>query len=92
MTTQPPDYKMPILVTAAFVIAGLLIAAVGGFTEGSIAGGIIAGLGVIPALWAMFVGMQQKTQTGLALGILLFFVSIGVAGLLILLRFVDWLR
>jgi hypothetical protein len=92
MTTQAPDYKLPILVTAAFVIAGLLIAAIGGFTEGSIAGGIVAGLGVIPSMWAMFVGMQQKTQTGLALGIFLFLVSIGVAGLLILLRFVDWLR
>jgi len=79
-------------ITAAFILVGLVIAAMSGLGSGSIAGGVIAGLGVIPACWGAWVGMQQETQGSLALSLLLAFASLGVGALLIVLRFVDWLR
>jgi len=87
-----PSPTTPLAVTAAFILAGLVIAAMGGFGSGSIWGGVIAGLGAIPACWAAWVGMQQETQGSLALSLLLALASIGIGGLLIVLRFVDWLR
>ena len=87
-----PDTKMPSMISAGFLVVGLIIAAIGGFTSGSIAGGIIAGLGVIPALWGIVNGLQHKTQTAVLAPFLLLVVDLGVAALLIVLRFVDWLR
>lgn len=83
--------KLPNLAALLFVIIGLLIGAVGGIGNGSITGGIIAALGVIPACWGIWAGMQQKTQGALVWSILLLLLSLVVAGLLVLLRFVDWL-
>lgn len=82
----------PLMVTLAFVIAGIVIAAVGGISNGSIIGGIVAGLGVIPACWGAWAGMQQETQGGLAASLGLVFVSLGVGAILIILRVVDWIR
>lgn len=87
-----PDTKIPLVASLFLVILGLLIAAISGFSSGSLAGGLVAGLGIIPACWCMWVGMQGKTQAGLLYGILALFLSLGVAGILILLKFVDWLR
>ena len=87
-----PDTKMPSMISAGFLVIGLIIAAIGGFTSGSVAGGIIAGLGVIPALWGIVNGLQHKTQTAVLAPFLLLVVNLGVAALLILLGFVDWLR
>lgn len=86
-----PDTKIPNLAAFLFVILGLLIALIGGIRSGSIAGGIIAGLGIIPACWGMWTGIQQKTQGGMAVSVLLFLAALAVGGILILLRFVDWL-
>ena len=85
-----PSSTPPMIATLAFIVAGLIIAAVGGFTSGSIAGGIVAGLGVIPACWGAWTGMQQETQGGLALSLGLVFVSLGVGAILIILRVVAW--
>jgi hypothetical protein len=87
-----PDTKLPSMIAAGFLVVGLIIAAIGGFTSGSIAGAIIAGIGIVPALWGIVNGLQHKTQTAVLAPFLLLIVNIGVAGLLILLRFVDWLR
>jgi len=87
-----PNSTAPLVATLAFVAAGLIIAALGGIGSGSIAGGIVAALGVIPACWGIWTGMQQETQGGLAASLGLVFVSLGVGGLLIILRVVDWLR
>lgn len=87
-----PDTKMPSMISAGFLVVGLIIAAIGGFSSGSIAGGIIAGLGVLPALWGIVNGLQHKTQTAVLAPFLLLLVNLGVAALLIVLRFVDWLR
>ncbi len=90
--SEKTNASMPAMATVAFALIGLVIGAIGGITHGSIFGGIIAGLGIIPACVGMFAGMQQETQTGLLMNILAFLFAIGVAGMLILLRFVDFLR
>lgn len=88
-----PDTKLPNLAALFLIFVGLLIGLIGGFGSGSIAGGVVAGLGIIPACWSMWAGIQNKeSQAGLLWGVLLFLTSAGVAGLLIVLKFVDWVR
>ncbi|HUH02987.1 MAG TPA: hypothetical protein VML75_13410 [Kofleriaceae bacterium] len=87
-----PDTKLPSMISAGFLLLGLLIGVIGGLTSGSIAGGIVVGLGVIPALWGIVNGLQHKTQTAVLAPFLLLITNLGVAGLLIILRFVDWMR
>jgi hypothetical protein len=92
-TTQPvPDSKLPVAVAFGLIAVGLVIGLLGGFTEGSIVGGIIAALGVIPAMIGMWKGIQQESQSTLGLSVLAVLVALGVGGLLILLRIVDWVR
>ena len=91
MGTPVPDSKTPALAAVGLVVLGLVIAAVGGFTKGSIAGGIVAGLGAIPACYGMWKGIQQETQTTLALSVGAVLLSLAVGGLLIVMRVFDWL-
>lgn len=90
--TSTPKAQTPLLISLAFVGAGVLIATLGGITAGSILGGVVSALGVVPAAWAAWAGMQKETQASLGMALLMVFVSLGVGGLLILLRLVDWLR
>jgi len=90
--TGTPSSQTPLLVSLGLVAVGVIIAALGGITEGSILGGVISALGVVPAAWAAWAGMQKQTQGSLAMAILMVFASLGVGGILILLRLVDWLR
>lgn len=86
-----PDSKLPMLASLLFIIVGLLIGVVSGIGSGSLAGGVIAGLGIIPACWGMWAGIQDReSQAGLMWSILMFLAALGVAGLLIVLRFFDW--
>lgn len=87
-----PSSTTPMVATVVFIFAGLIIAALGGISSGSIAGGIVAGLGVIPACWGAWTGIQQESQGPLAMAILLALASLGVGGLLIILKVVDWVR
>ena len=84
--------QTPILISLAMVIAGVVIAAVGGISSGSILGGILAACGIIPAAWGAWAGMQQETQKSLAGALGMVFVSIGVGGLLLLLAIIDLIR
>ena len=86
------DSKTPALVAFGLVILGLMIAAVQGLTHGSILGGLIAASGAIPACFGMWKGIQQETQGTLATSVTAVLVSLGVGGILILLRVVDWFR
>lgn len=74
------------------VVLGLVIAALQGFTKGSIAGGLVAACGAIPACYGMWKGIQQETQGTLAVSVGAVLLSLAVGALLIVLRFVDWLR
>ena len=70
MADPTPDSKTPALAAFGLAILGLVIAALqGSVLHGSITGGIIAFLGVIPACFGMWKGIQQETQTTLALSV-----------------------
>ena len=86
------DSKTPALIAFGLVALGIMIAAVQGLTHGSILGGIIAACGAIPACYGMWKGIQQETQSTLATSVVAVLVSLGVGGILILMRVVDWFR
>jgi hypothetical protein len=86
------DSKTPALVAFGLVGLGLMIALVQGLTHGSILGGLIAASGAIPACFGMWKGIQQETQGTLAISVTAVLVALGVGGLLILMRVVDWFR
>lgn len=92
MGNQVPDSKTPAFVAFVLVAIGLAIAAVQGFTAGSIAGGIIAAAGAIPACYGMWKGIQQETQGTLAMSVTAVLVSLAVGGVLIALRVIHWIR
>lgn len=92
MADPVADSKTPVMVAFGLIGLGLIIAVVSGLSHGSILGGIIAGLGVIPACYGMWQGIQQETQTTLAMSVVTALVALGVGGILILLRFVSWLH
>lgn len=86
-----PDTRLPLLITLLCVIIGSLIGVAGGSVVGSVVGAVVAALGAIPACWGIWLGMQQQTQTSLLGAILLLFLALGTAGLLLVLRLVDWI-
>jgi hypothetical protein len=92
MGNPVPDSKTPALVAFVMVILGIVIAAMQGITHGSIAGGVIAALGAIPACYGMWKGIQQETQGTLAVSVTAVLVSLAVGGVLIVLRVVSWLH
>jgi hypothetical protein len=92
MAGTTPDSKLPALVAFAFVGIGLVIGLAMGLTHGSLAGGIIAAAGAIPACVGMWKGIQQQTQTTLALSIGALLCALGVGGLLIAIRIIDAIR
>jgi len=79
---------------AAFglVVVGVVIAAVQGLVHGSIAGGIIAAAGAIPACFGMWKGIQQETQGTLAISVAAVLLSLAVGAVLIILRVINWLH
>lgn len=86
------DTKTPAVIALALVAVGIAIAAMQGLTVGSIAGGVIAALGAIPACYGMWKGIQQETQGTLALSVVSVLLSLAVGGTLIVLRVVHWIR
>ena len=92
MTTSSTRTQAPLLLALGLIVAGVIVAAIGGLTSGSILGAIIAALGIVPACYAAWLGMQKETQGSLGMALLLVFASLGVGGILLLLRVVDWLR
>lgn len=91
MGTPVPDSKTPALAAVALVVLGLVIAAIGGLSKGSIGGGVVAGAGAIPACYGMWKGIQQETQGTLAISVGAVLLSLAVGGLLIVIRVFHWL-
>jgi hypothetical protein len=87
-----PDSKTPAMAAFGLVVIGLVIAAVQGLTHGSIAGGIIAAAGAIPACFGMWKGIQQETQGTLAISVAAVLASLGIGAILIILRVINWLH
>ncbi len=86
------DSKTPAMVAFGLVVLGIAIAAVQGFTRGSILGGVIAASGAIPACYGMWKGIQQETQTTLAASVGAILLSLGVGGILIVLGIISLIR
>ena len=86
------DSKTPAFIALALVAVGIALAAVQGFVNGSIAGGIVAALGAIPACYGMWKGIQQETQGTLALSVGAVLLSLGVGAILIVMRIIYWIR
>ncbi|MGE5181693.1 MAG: hypothetical protein ACM31C_06510 [Acidobacteriota bacterium] len=92
MANPVPDSKTPALAALGLMVIGVVIAAMsGGIAHGSIPGGVVAALGAIPACYGMWKGIQQETQTTLALSVGAVIGSLGVGGLLIVLRIIHML-
>ncbi len=92
MSQPVPDSKLPVAVAFGLIAVGLVIGLIGGFTEGSISGGVIAACGVIPAMVGLWKGIQQESQGTLAMSVVAVLAALGVGGVLIILRIVDWIR
>lgn len=84
------DSKTPALAAFGMIALGLVIAAIQGLTKGSIAGGIIAAAGAIPACYGMWKGIQQEGQGTLAMSVVAVVASLAVGGILIVLRIIHW--
>ena len=80
------DSKVPVFVALGCILAGLAIAAVGS----AIFGGIVAAAGALPALFGMWKGIQQETQTTLALSVAAVLLALAVGAVLIVLGVVHW--
>jgi hypothetical protein len=90
MADPSPDSKTPALAAFGLAILGLVIAAVqGSILHGSITGGILAFIGVIPACFGMWKGIQQETQTTLALSVASVLFTLAVAAVLIVLGVIS---
>ena len=87
-----PDSKTPAMAAFGLVVIGVVIAAIQGVSHGSIAGGILAAAGAIPACFGMWKGIQQETQGTLAISVAAVLASLAVGALLILMRVIDWIR
>jgi len=91
MGNPAPDSKTPAIIAFALVAVGIVIAAIQGVVHGSIAGGVIAAAGAIPACFGMWKGIQQETQGTLAMSVGAVLVSLAVGAVLIVLRVVHWI-
>jgi hypothetical protein len=87
-----PDSKTPAMAAFGLVVLGIVIAAIQGLGHGSIAGGVIAGAGAIPACFGMWKGIQQETQGTLAISVAAVLASLAVGAVLIVLRVIHWLH
>lgn len=84
------DSKLPALIAFGLAGLGLLVGLLlGGLTGGSIIGAIIGLLGVAPALYGMWKGLQQTQQITLLLSVTALLTSLAVGALLIILRIVS---
>ncbi|HUJ57138.1 MAG TPA: hypothetical protein VLX92_01535 [Kofleriaceae bacterium] len=92
MANPVPDSKTPALVALGMVVLGVVIAAVHGLGGGSIAGGVIAAAGAIPACIGIWKGIQQETQGTLAVSVGAVLVSLSVGAVLIVLRVIELVR
>jgi hypothetical protein len=87
MAEPVPDSKTPALVALAFIAIGIVL----GVVKHAVWGGVIAGFGVIPACVGMWKGIQQQTQTTLAISIGAVIASLAAGAALIALGLLSYL-
>lgn len=79
--------KLSQLATLALVVGGILSGLVGH----PVVGAEIAAVGIIPACYGIWLGIQADTQGALLRSILLFLLAIGVAVMLVIAYLLGWL-
>jgi hypothetical protein len=84
---SPSFSKLFQLATLACVAAGI----VSGLAGHPVIGAEIAAIGIIPACYGMWLGIQSETQGALLRSILLFLLAIGVAAMLVVAYLLGWL-
>jgi hypothetical protein len=92
MSNPVPDSRFPVVVALGLASIGLLLGLVLSGGGGKLAAGLIAGCGAIPAAVGMWKGIQQSTQTTLALSLVALLVSLGVAAVMIIWAIVQFVR
>jgi hypothetical protein len=92
MGDPSPDSKTPAMAAFGLVVLGIVIAAIQGISHGSIAGGVLAAAGAIPACFGMWKGIQQETQGTLAISVAAVLLSLAIGAVLIILRVIHWLH
>jgi hypothetical protein len=81
-----------VLLSLGLTVAGLVIAFIGDFWSGSVLGALLALGGTSAASYSMWKGVQKEGQGQAAASIVLIITSLGVAGFLLLLKIIHWLR
>ncbi len=84
MSNPVPDSKTPLFVALGLAAAGLVLGILFHGGGMKILGALIAGAGAVPSAVGMWKGIQQQTQTTLALSLGALFVSLGVAAVLLI--------
>ena len=84
------DSKVPVVIAVVMIAAGLAIAAMNGVTHGSVGGGVLAASGAIPGVFGMWKGIQQETQSTLALSVAAVLAALAVGAVLIVLGAIHW--
>lgn len=90
-TSQGPvaDTKLPALAAFGLAAIGLVLGLVLGGLTGTIVGCLIVLLGAAPAIYGMWKGLQQATQTSLLLSVVALIFSLAAAALLIILNIIG---
>lgn len=72
-------------------LACVLVGILSGLFGHPIVGAEIAAIGIIPACYGMWLGIQSETQGALARSILLFLLALVAAALLVVAALLGWL-
>jgi hypothetical protein len=78
-----------VLSSFGLTVAGIVVAAIGGFWSGSIFGALLALGGLGAGCYGMWKGMQKESSGTSAMAILAIGASLIVAGLLLVLKIVH---
>lgn len=92
MSNPVPDSKTPIFVAVGLACAGLLLGIVLSGGGGKLFAGLLAAAGAIPAGVGMWKGIQQQTQTTLAMALGALLLSLGVAAVMIIWAIIQFVR
>jgi hypothetical protein len=92
MSTPVPDSKTPIYVALGLAVAGLVLGLVLSSGGGKLFAGLLAAAGAIPAGVGMWKGIQQQTQTTLAMALGALVVSLGVAAAMVIWAIIQFVR
>jgi hypothetical protein len=86
------DTKTPMFACGFLILLGIIIASLGDWLRGSIAGGLVAMFGAGPAAWSAWLAMRAEEQGAMARALVMVFLSLGVGAFFIMLWVIEWIR